>query len=152
MTIYTGTNGSLYFDGATSNTNPAAERLARVRGWTINVTADMLETTDLGDNDRTFVAGLRGATGTAQIFMHDDGTTATRPYQLLQRLLTQGNSSDTTRRPYQGKMTLDWEGSQGRMTFNCFINSFTLTMNTGEVMGADITFTVNGSFRDVQWT
>ena len=150
MTVYTGTNGSLLFDNNTGNTNPSINRMARVRGWTINVTTDLLELTDLGDRDRAYTPGLRGATGTAQIFMHDDGSAINRPYQLLHKLLPGG--ATPTGAPTVGKMTLDWEGTQGRLIFNCYINQFTLTMNTGEVMGADITFTVQGAFRRVEWT
>ena len=63
MAVLTGFEGALYYEGA---------QIAHVRNWSVTVTRDVLETTGLGDGDRTYVQGLRGATGTATILYDDE--------------------------------------------------------------------------------
>ena len=63
MAVLTGFEGALYYEGT---------QIAHVRNWSVSVTRDVLETTGLGDGDRTYVQGLRGATGTATILYDDE--------------------------------------------------------------------------------
>ena len=58
MAVMTGTNGALRINGAT---------VCRTRNWNLNVTRDALDVTCLGEEWREFVAGLKGATGSATL-------------------------------------------------------------------------------------
>lgn len=43
-------------------------KIGKCRGMTLNVSRQKLETTKLGDRDRTYMAGLRDTTGSADLF------------------------------------------------------------------------------------
>ena len=63
MAVLTGKNGALQWNGAA---------VGKVRSWSLSVNKDPLETTNLGVNDRTYVPGLRGSTGTAELMYDPD--------------------------------------------------------------------------------
>ena len=44
-----------------------ANTIAEVTSWNIDISADMLDSTSLGDNWREFIAGLNGATGSVEV-------------------------------------------------------------------------------------
>ena len=52
MAILTGANGELRYNGI---------RVAKCRNFSIDISRDALETTNLGVFDKTYVEGLRGA-------------------------------------------------------------------------------------------
>lgn len=68
MAVLTGTGGELRFNGA---------RIAKCREFSLEVSRDALETTVLGSWDRTYIEGLRGATGSATV-LYDRDDSATR--------------------------------------------------------------------------
>ena len=57
--VLTGADGELQY---------RAQRCAKVRSWTLNITRDTIDDSCLGQFDRTFITGLRSATGTASLF------------------------------------------------------------------------------------
>jgi hypothetical protein len=67
MAVLTGSNGELRYRGA---------RVGKCRSISIDVSRDALETTGLGDYDRTYVEGLRGSTGSATV-LYDETDPAT---------------------------------------------------------------------------
>lgn len=44
-----------------------ANTIAEVTSWSMDVSADMLDSTSLGDDWREFIAGLNGATGSVEV-------------------------------------------------------------------------------------
>ena len=44
-----------------------ANAIAEVTSWSMDISADMLDSTSLGDDWREFVAGLNGATGSVEV-------------------------------------------------------------------------------------
>lgn len=130
MSYLSGRDGSL-FVGAT--------QVARVQNWSISNTVDALEVTDLGDGARSYVPGLKSATGSCTIFYYNDSGAAT----LLQRVAktTATSESDIV------SMSLRW-GSK-RLDFNAVITQGDVTCNTGEVMQATVNFTVTGDMTTV---
>ena len=58
MAVLTGADGQLKYQ---------SKMLAKARDWTISVSKDALEDTHLGLYDRTYVEGLRGATGSMTV-------------------------------------------------------------------------------------
>lgn len=126
MAVLTGKDGSLKFG--------VAGAVARVRNWSLQSSFDPLDTTNLGQAARTYTPGLRGATGTASIFYHDDNNTLA---QMLNNCITTGTHK-------AGAMELLY-GSKS-IKFDAYINSVTITCSTGEVMSAEIGFTMNGDY------
>lgn len=127
MTCYSGKDGSLKFEGTA---------IGRVRNWSLNGTVETLDTTSLGEDSRTFCAGLKTATGTATIWYHSDNNIKT----VLDNCITQST-------PTPGSLELAW-GTK-KIVGDCFVNSATITCNTGEVMSADVSFQMTGDYSTV---
>lgn len=129
MSYFSGRDGSLFVGGT---------QVARVQNWSISNTVDSLEVTDLGDAARAYVPGLKAATGSATIFYYLD-----TPATLLSRVIrtTSTSESDIV------SMSLRW-GSK-RLDFSAVVTQGDVTCNTGEVMQAQISFTVTGDMTTV---
>ena len=125
MAVLSGKDGSLKFDGA---------GVARVRSWSLQGGFDTLETTNLGQIAREYVPGLKSATGSASIFYHDDNTTL---QSVLDNCLTTGN-------PTMGAFELNY-GTKS-VKFNGYVNSVSFACSTGEVMSAEVSFTMSGDY------
>lgn len=108
--------------------------VARVRNWSLQASFDTLDTTDLGDIARKYTAGLKSATGSASIFYHDDDGS-------LRDVL---NNCIRGQVPAPAALELIWGNK--KVAFQAFVNSVTITCNTGEVMSADVSFTMDGDY------
>jgi len=128
MAVFSGKDGSMQWAGGA---------VARVRSWSIQSNLDTLETTNLGQIAREYVPGLKSATGSASIFYHDDNAS-------LRTLLD--NCIDTGE-PTSAALNLVW-GTKS-LTFEAYVNSVSITCNTGEVMSADISFTMTGDYSSI---
>lgn len=64
MAILTGNNGVVKID----NNSGTPTALAAVRNFTVEITADTIETTSMGNDTRTFVKGLSQFSGSADIY------------------------------------------------------------------------------------
>jgi len=125
MAIYSGKDGKLEFDN---------RAIGRVRSWSIQSTFDTLDVTDLGDDARKYTPGLKGATGSAALIYHDDNT----------EIAAVINNCLTTGTPAIAKMELMWDTK--KIQFNAYVNGVTITCSTGEVMSADISYTMSGDY------
>lgn len=128
MAVYSGKDGSIVFGNNTQT---------KVRNWTINTNVDMLETTNLGNEERVYVPGLKSATGSATIMYHDDNTT-------LKNMLT---TSITAGTPSAARLEFRWGARD--LDFDAYINSVSITCSTGEIMTADVSFTMTGDFTSI---
>lgn len=128
MAVYSGKDGSIVFGNGTQT---------RVRNWSVQTNVDMLETTDLGDSARNYIAGLKSATGSATIMYHDDNAT-------LRNMLS---TSITAGTPSSGRIQLRWGNRD--LDFDAFINSVSITCSTGEIMTADVSFTMTGDYQSL---
>lgn len=125
MAVYSGKDGSIVF-GNNAQT--------RVRNWSVQTNVDMLEVTDLGDEERNYSPGLKSATGSATIMYHDDNAT-------LRNML---NTSITGGTPSAARLELRW-GTRD-LDFDAYINSVSISCSTGEIMTADVSFTMTGDY------
>lgn len=125
MAIYSGKDGKVEW---------VDQNVTRVRNWSLQSSFDTLEVTDLGDEARAYVAGLKSATGSMTVFYHDDDASLS---SILDNVITTGT-------PTSGKLELMWGAKQ--ITVNAFINTATVTCSTGEVMSAELGFTVTGDY------
>ena len=128
MAVFSGKDGSMRWAGGT---------VARVRNWSVQTTLDILETTDLGDDARQYVPGLKSATGSASIFYHDDNTSLST---LLDNCINTGT-------PTSASLDLRW--GDKRLAFTAYVTSVSITCNTGEVMSADVNFTMTGDYSTI---
>lgn len=115
----------------------AGGAVARVRNWSVQSNLETLETTNLGDDARAYEPGLKTATGSATVYYHDDNTS-------LQTLI---DNCITTGTPTSALLDLRW-GSK-RLAFNAYVTSASITCSTGEVMSAEVSFTMTGDYTTV---
>ena len=125
MAVYSGKDGKLEW---------TKQSVSRVKNWSLQSSFDTLEVTDLGDAARVYAAGLKSATGTMTVFYHDDD-------DMISKMLDNVITSST---PTAGKLDLIWGAKQ--ISVVAFINTATITCSTGDVMAAELGFTVTGDY------
>ncbi len=134
MTVLTGADGQLLY---------GTEAFAKCRDWAITVTRDALEDTCLGDFDRTYVEGLRGATGTATLLYDPANETANKFLNSI--FLSYGEDGYVEPEELTFKMNRQVY-PQGGGTFICkgFLTNVGPSVRTGDVQAVSISFQVNG--------
>lgn len=127
MAVLTGKNGALRWNGTS---------VGKVRSWSLTVNRDSLETTNLGEHDRTYVTSLRSSTGTAEL-MYDP--TESGALALLNSIFDSDTGASQT-----VEFILD---SVGGKTLSCtaFVTSASPTVSVGEIQTCSISFQVTGS-------
>ena len=155
----TGANGKLFVKNTNLTTTGGSSEIFRVKDWAMTFSHSPIETTCLGDFDKTYVGGLRNyqVTGTL-LYFQETGSNFTL---LLQNMLggnnppSLGTGSPTDRtfgatggpEPQLARMYLEMrQGTEDSsdMTVYGFMTDFTITCAVGEVVSANFTFQVHG--------
>jgi hypothetical protein len=110
--------------------------VGRVRSWSVSINKDPLETTNLGVNDRTYVPGLRGSTGTADL-MYDP--TESQAASLLNSIF-----SDDAIANNSVSFVLDTAAGKN-LSCTAFITSISPSVSVGEIQVCSVSFQVTGS-------
>lgn len=122
--VLTGADGQLKYQG---------QVVGKVRDWSMTVTKDALEDTCIGEYDRTYVAGLRGTTGSATVLYDpENGIAASFVNSVF------GNSSNDT---------LDFVFNKvDNQSFTCkgFVTNVSTSVAVGTVQAVSVTFQVSG--------
>jgi hypothetical protein len=128
MSLLTGANGSLKYLGS---------KVAKCRDWSVSIARDALETTGVGSYDRTYVAGLRGATGTATI-LYDPDDNAT--LSLLNSIFANGKGSDNV------QFVFDTRDSK---QFDCdaVLTDVSPSVSVGEIVAVSVSFQITGEIK-----
>lgn len=130
---YTGIDGALYVDGA---------KIGKVTEWTLDAEADALETTTLGDFARTYAYGVQGYSGSCTVLYYEDDAGQIDGTALLSDVLR------TTATPTTQTHALDLRLNNGSKTrslaFNALLNNVSITASVGEIITAEVSFTVSG--------
>ena len=66
---------------------------AKVESWSLSATQATLETTSLGDTDRTLIGGLRSVSGSCSIAYYSDISGSNEATTLLNKILKQRTTS-----------------------------------------------------------
>ena len=129
MTVLTGADGQLLY-------NETA--LAKVRDWSITVNKDALEDTCLGDYDRTYIEGLRGATGSATILYDPSRSSANNLLNTI--FATDGEDTRLTFKMNRKNYP------DGGGTFVCqgFLTSVSPSVSVGDAQAVSVSFQVSG--------
>lgn len=138
-----------------------AYRIAKIRSWSLSSESEMIETTSLGDQSKTYVPGINSATGSATVLFYEDqlGTEQMLDtYELMEILFPTGEAPLVTMSlAVDGRQTYDLSLSGGAGSFktnfvvDAFITSASLSATYGEVVAIDVNFTVQGALRDRPW-
>lgn len=126
MAIKTAATAELRFNGTA---------IAKVRDVTLNINRDALETTSIGQVDRTYEEGVRSSSGSGTL-LYDTSDSGTR--NVMNRILSDtGSQSDLT-------LVLDSSSSLGTVTGNVIITQVGISASAGDLVTVPISFTVSG--------
>jgi hypothetical protein len=125
VTVITGSGGQLRFNGT---------KVAKCKDFSLDVSRDAIEDTALGSDDRTFVSGLRGASGSATI-MYDPDDTATK--SLLNSILSDSSSAE------QVEFVLNTTLGKA-MKASALITQVGTPVSAGEIVACSVNFQVTG--------
>lgn len=130
---YTGIDGALYADNV---------KVARVAEWSFSGEADVLETTSLGDFARNYVYGVQSFSGSATVFYYENSSNQIEGESLMSDVIR------TTQTPTEPTHELELRFENGSQTrsvkFKCALNSVEISASSGEIIQAQISFTVCG--------
>lgn len=132
--IYTGRDGSLLLGGTT---------LVKVSSWSLQGELETLETTTLGDDQKTYVPGLQSFSGSASLLYYSDDANRNDASTLLRKIIkTSGVSASDT-----AELTLRLsDGNTNKdVKFTVYITSVSIGATVGEISKADINFQVTGA-------
>ena len=126
MAVKTGATAELRFQGAA---------IAKVRDVSLTIVRDALETTGIGQKDRTYAYGVRGTTGTGTL-LYDAANAATTA--TMNRLLNDSESTDTI------AMVLDTNVAEGTLQGDALITQAGVSVSVGSVVSVPISFSFSG--------
>jgi len=127
MALLTGSSGELRYNGL---------KVAKCREYSLDISRDSLETTTLGSNDRSYVPGVRGTTGSATILYdkNDAGTMA-----VLNSIFD--NSTAV------GELKFIFDSTTANaLEVDAFITQVSTPVSVGAVTACSVNFQGSGSF------
>ena len=135
---YTGIDGALYVDNV---------KIARVSNWRFTSSADTLEITSLGDYARNYVYGVQSHSGSATLFYYENASNLIEGRAMMTDVIR------TTQTPTEPTHTMELRFDNGstarRVVFKCALNQVEISATSGEIIQANITFTVCGPLTTV---
>ena len=136
--VYTGRDGRLLIDGT--------EQI-KVSNWTLTGSLEMLETTSLGESQRTYTPGIQEFNGSATLLYYNDGTGRNDAAVALKKVLrisgvSDGDTVDMRLRLVEGSTNHD-------VQLTTYITSVTFGASVGEVSSAQINFKATGALSEV---
>lgn len=135
---YTGKDGRLLIDGT--------EQI-KVSNWTLTGSLEMLETTTLGESQRSYTPGVQEFSGSASLLYYNDGTGRNDAATALKKVLkvagvTEADTVALTLRLVEGSSSHD-------VLLNAYITSVDFGASVGEVSRANISFQGTGALTAV---
>lgn len=136
--MYTGRDGRLLIDGT--------EQI-KVTNWNLSGSLEMLETTTLGESQRSYAPGVQEFNGSATLLYYNDGTGRNDAATALKKVLRIAgvSSADTvtlTLRLVEGNTNHD-------VQLTAYITSVSFGTSVGEVSRAEISFQGTGALTAV---
>lgn len=133
---YTGRDGQLLLGSST---------LVKVTSWSLQADVELLETTSLGDNLRTFTPGVQTFAGTASLIYYkaDDGTIDAST--LLRKLVKTGTDGVTTADAVTMTLRLADGSDLNDISLTAYITSASIAAGVGEIVSAQISFQATGA-------
>jgi hypothetical protein len=136
--VYTGKDGRLLINGK--------EQL-KVTNWNLTGSLETLETTGLGDKQRTYVPGVQEFNGSATLLYYKDETGVNDAATALRKVLkTDGVSDGDT-------VTMRFRLIDGNTNSDIFLTAYITSVSfgasVGEVSSAQISFQATGTLAGV---
>ena len=136
--VYTGRDGRLLIDGT--------EQI-KVTNWSMTGNLETLETTSLGESQRTYVPGVQEFNGSATILYYNDGTGRNDAATALRKVLrvTGVEDADTVTM----RLRLIENSTNHDVAMTAYITSVSFGASVGEVSSAQISFQGTGALTEV---
>lgn len=126
MAIKTAATAELRFNGTA---------IAKVRDVSLTISRDALDTTGIGQHDRTFKEGIRSTSGSGTL-LYDDANTATR--NIMNRVLSDADSDSSI------TLVLDTDSTLGTITGNVVLTQVGVSVSVGELVTVPVSFSFSG--------
>ena len=123
MAVLTGASGALKYSGQT---------VAKCRNWSLTINRDALEDTCIGTDDRSYVKGLRGTTGSATV-LYDPTDSAG---SALLNSIFDNNASDD--------VEFVFNGGNGSFACKAILTTVSPSVAVGDVQAVSLSFQVSG--------
>jgi hypothetical protein len=136
--IYTGKDGRLLIDGI--------EQI-KVTNWTLTGSLEMLETTSLGESQRTYAPGVQEFNGSATLLYYKDAAGRNDAGAALRKILKTGGVSDGDTVVMRLRL-VDGDAAND-VTLNSYITSVSIGASVGEISSAQISFQATGALQEV---
>lgn len=136
--MYTGRDGRLLIDGTTQ---------VKVTNWSLTGSLEVLETTTLGDNQRTYVPGVQEFSGSASLLYYNDDAGRNDAATALKKVLKIAGieSSDTV----DLRLRLVEGNKNHDVRLTAYVTSVSFSAGVGEVSAAQISFQGTGALTGV---
>lgn len=136
--VYTGRDGRLLIDGVDQ---------IKVTSWQLSGSLEMLETTSLGDAQRSYAPGVQEFNGSATILYYNDGTGRNDAATALKKVLrvsgvSAADTVDLRLRLVEGSTNHD-------VRLTAYITSVSYGASVGEISSAQISFQATGALSEV---
>ena len=136
--VFTGKDGRLLLDGIDQ---------IKVTNWSLTGSLEMLETTSLGDNQRSYCPGVQDFSGSATLLYYNDGAGRNDAALALRKVLridgvNEGDTVDMRLRLVEGSTNHD-------VRMATYITSVSFGASVGEVSSAQINFQGTGALTAV---
>ena len=132
---------SQFYSGQDGVLKVAGETAGKVRSWSFTANQAVLETTSLGDSNRTLEAGVRSLTGSCSLYYYND--TANVVSDLLAKVSTV--NSGGTLSAVQMELSLSKGSTTKTIKMDVFITSYAMNNAQGEISSADVSFEATGA-------
>ena len=151
MGFYSGRDGELYI----TESGGTEQKAAKVQSWSFSSSMAVLETTSLGDSDRTLKGGVRSYSGSCRLFYYVSNP-AEGADSNLGAILTNaikpsndneaGDGANTAPSAIVLKLRMTTGSTDIRdIQFSVFITGVSMNSAVGEVASADISWEANGA-------
>lgn len=132
MAVRTGATAQLGFSSAGTGTYTT---IAKVRDVTLDINRDALETTGIGEKDRTYAYGIRGTSGSGTLLYdpEDSGTAA-----IINQVLDETEALSTI------QLQLDTGSTAGTIAGPVLITATGTSVSVGDLITVPISFTISG--------
>jgi hypothetical protein len=135
---YTGRDGRLLIGGTEQ---------AKVTNWSLTGSLEVLETTTLTDQQRSYVPGVQEFSGSATLLYYNDGTGRNDAATALKKILKVGGVASTDTVDMRLRLVEGNTNHDIRLT--AYITSATYGASVGEVSSAQISFQGTGALTEV---
>ena len=136
--VFTGRDGRLLIDGSEQ---------AKVTNWSLTGNLEVLETTTLGDSQRSYTPGVQEFSGTATLLYYVDDAGSNDAASVLKEVLKTGAVASTDTVDLRLRLVQGTSNKDVRL--NAYITSVTYGASVGDVTSAQISFQGTGALTSV---